>query len=423
MFHTLGDRISLKYHFLFCGKEMLSRGAAWKRIYDPIHGFIPLTRLEVGILDSCYLQRLRRIKQLGPADYVYPSATHTRFAHSLGTMLLAGKIAMLTGLNDFEVKSVRLTGLLHDIGHMPFSHSIELVKHEKLGLAIIENYLADALGDHAEIVAKILSGEHRLSPIISSEIDADRIDYLVRDSYFTGLRYGLVDADRLVESLVLVEKAGRYGLAVREDAQAAVESLLIGRFQMFRRLYYHRTVGGFEAILSRFYEESVKEGAMPPPDEVLKGGGWCAFDDYSLVAEMRKLARENSYIGELARLFLTRRPLKLVVEAKLYLSGVSEKKHSFIVKLWRRGALLDELESLSNVPREWIFIHVPKMKLVKGDAPLFVIRDDGELVELDKLGEGILPRLYNLGYSPIRVYTKKEYAGELRRAVENIRGG
>ncbi len=400
---------------------------SYKRIYDPLHGFIGLTRLEAEILDTCVVQRLRRVRQLGPAEYVYPSATHTRLAHSLGTLYLAGRIAGKAGLEGEDVEAVRLSALLHDVGHMPFSHAVEPVPHEETGLEVIRLYLSEALGEYSRRVADILLGMDDLSPIVSSEVDADRLDYLARDSYFTGLRYGMVDVEQIVDSMVLVEHGGRRVLALPEDAMAAFESLLIGRYHMFLRLYCHRTVGGFEALLSRFYAVAVREGLVDDVENLLSGDRWCLFDDYAFVAAMREAAGGEGYLGELARMYLAREPPKMVLEVKAYLPGreggrvVVDSVWSRLYRMWKNSSLLKFLEQ-EGVPVEWVFVHEPKISLVKGDTPVYIIDGSGGLRSFYEEDESIVSRLLGHVYAPLRIYARKGYEEVVSAALEKLRG-
>lgn len=400
---------------------------SYKRIYDPLYGFIGLTRLEAELLDTCVVQRLRRVKQLGPAEYVYPSATHTRFAHSLGTLYLAGRMAQKTGLKGEDLEAVRLAALIHDVGHMPFSHAIEPFPHEELGLEVLRIYLEGILGEYFTRVAEILFGIDELAPIISSEADADRLDYLARDSYFTGLRYGMVDVEQIVDSLVLTEYRGRSVLALPEDSLAAFESMLIGRYHMFLRLYCHRTVGGFEALLSRFYSEAVKEGLIEDVESLLLNGKWCYFDDYAFLSVMREAAGGGDYLGELARMYLTREPPKLVLEIKAYLTGrdggraVVDSEWGDLYRMWKKNSLLEFLEQ-EGVPVEWVFVHEPKISLVKGDAPVYIIDRSGGLRAFPEEGESIVSRLLGHVYAPLRIYTRKGYENRVKAVLEKLRG-
>ncbi|MGQ4915776.1 MAG: HD domain-containing protein [Candidatus Asgardarchaeia archaeon] len=229
-----------------------------KYFRDPIHGFIEVSQVALSIVNHPLFQRLRRIKQLGLAEYVFHGATHTRFEHSLGTMKIAKDILRFTNIgltnnnsgtgsntnnfrHDFESQKIILAALLHDVGHFPLSHTFEKKMKEKLKLegheiyskAIIERTsIKDILTDDSfsnndirDIVTYILG--HHIQPfpvqIIHSELDADRLDYLLRDSLYCGVKYGIYDLDRLLISL------DRYNdqLIVTARGRHAVEELAL----------------------------------------------------------------------------------------------------------------------------------------------------------------------------------------------------
>jgi HD superfamily phosphohydrolase len=190
----------------------------WGEIKDPVHGYVYITEAEKEIIDSYPVQRLRRLRQLAGAEYVYPGANHTRFEHSIGVMYLAGKVAENPNISQIiseeEAEAVRIAGLLHDVGHGPFSHVFEhlLTKklnktHEDITAWIIKySELKDLLGglgykaeDIAELAVGSLAvrGKAFLNQIIRSSIDVDKLDFVVRDTYHTGAEYGFVDVFRL----------------------------------------------------------------------------------------------------------------------------------------------------------------------------------------------------------------------------------
>lgn len=217
-----------------------------KQVKDPVHGYIEVPDELVPLLDSAAVQRLHYIKQLGFVYLVYPGANHTRFEHSLGAMHLAGRAAESLGLSKEENLLVQTAGLLHDIGHGPFSHASERLaaEYEAFSHDEIENLLAadteitavlEENGTDAKEVADIVSGNHRLASIIHGDLDVDRMDYLLRDAHYTGVPYGQLDAGRLIQSLVNTSE----GLAVKESGIAAAESLLIARTLMGPSVYYH----------------------------------------------------------------------------------------------------------------------------------------------------------------------------------------
>ncbi len=217
-----------------------------KTIRDPIHGDIELSATELAVVDTEALQRLRRIKQLSFCSLVYPGANHTRFEHALGTMHLAGRIARRL---DLEPELIRLAGLIHDAGHLPFSHSLENVfnvNHEDNLKIVLKGNLGDVLnnhGYHPNELLKLVKG-NGLGTIIASQIDADRIDYLLRDSHYTGVAYGVVDADRIINVMGFKDS-----LYFEKKGLIALESLLIGRNQMYEAVYFHHTVRIADAML------------------------------------------------------------------------------------------------------------------------------------------------------------------------------
>lgn len=236
-------------------------------ITDPIHKYIPITDLEKKLIDTEFFQRLRKIRQLAGAHLVYPSAQHTRFEHSIGAMHLAG-LAAESLLNKGyitckeDVESLRIAALLHDIGHGPFSHLFEEVlrekksnkiNHEIIGKRIIkETIIIDILekyGYDGDYVCKLSFGESQkmfYDEIIAGSLSVDIMDYLPRDSFFTGAEYGKVDYHRLISSLEVLSNGH---LGIDKSAINSLESMLISRYQMFKAVYFHKTVRAGEVML------------------------------------------------------------------------------------------------------------------------------------------------------------------------------
>ena len=215
-----------------------------KIIKDPVHGYVEVEEFALALLDSPALQRLRYIKQLGFSYLVYPGANHTRFEHSLGTMFLADVASRRFGLPDNERSLVVAAALLHDIGHGPFSHASEPLMEMFLHRTHddIEQIVKDQAGsllraaaiDPDELCA-LVKGKHPLSGIIHGDLDVDRMDYLLRDAYYTGAPYGTVDAQRLIRHLIRTPE----GTVLDENGVNAAESLLIARTLMRPSVYYH----------------------------------------------------------------------------------------------------------------------------------------------------------------------------------------
>lgn len=247
-------------------------------IKDEIHGTLEFDDLEERIIDSQGFQRLRRIKQMSVTNLVYPGANHTRFEHSLGTAHLSGMIAGRLGLGEDEIRKVKLYGLLHDIGHTPFSHEGEDIlkqyvgDHEALGeKKILDGEIADILSENFR-PREIL--ELDKANIITSDIGADRMDYLKRDAQNTGVAYGIIDIDRIVHTLGM-EKGHLY---IEKGGLEAAEYLLVARFVMFSTVYLHKAVRIATAMLYRAIEETIEDGY--PPSE------FALLDDESAMAAM-----------------------------------------------------------------------------------------------------------------------------------------
>ena len=234
-------------------------------ITDPIHKNIKFTQVEKEIIDTHIFQRLRRIRQLAGAHLVYPGALHSRFEHSLGSMFLAGMAGQTLydkGYftdNDL-IQQLRLAALLHDVGHGPYSHLFEEIlkdsknsSHENLGERIIlETKISDIVKQNGYSPATISSlsfGKHKLgflNEVISGGLSVDLMDYLPRDSYFSGTEYGKVDYFRIINSL---EVASSKVLGINKSALYSYESMLISRYQMFKSVYFHKTVRSGEVMI------------------------------------------------------------------------------------------------------------------------------------------------------------------------------
>ncbi len=231
-------------------------------IIDPIHDFIRVYEHELSIIDNPIFQRLRRIRQLSGAHLTYPAAQHTRFEHSLGVMHIASQAGHalnekgIIKLDDIEI--LRLSGLLHDIGHGPFSHLFEeiiqekKISHEDFGRKIILNSdIGDNLsknGFDKKLITKIAFGNSKdqyMNEIVSGALSADMMDYLLRDGYFTGAEHAKIDHKRITQSLDVHKKK----LSLERSALYSFESMMHSRYQMFKAVYFHKTVRAAEVML------------------------------------------------------------------------------------------------------------------------------------------------------------------------------
>jgi len=229
-----------------------------KIINDPIYGFIRIPDgIIFRIIEHPYFQRLRRINQLGLTDFVYPGATHTRFHHAIGSMHLMD--VALTSLrnkgidiNDDEFESALITILLHDIGHGPFSHALEFslirgIEHEKIS-ALIMQLFNQEMDNRLDLSLKIFRGTYHkkfLSQLVASQLDVDRLDYLNRDSFFTGVSEGKIGFERILKMLNVRDNE----IVVEEKAIYSIENFLSSRRLMYWQVYLHKTTVAAENLL------------------------------------------------------------------------------------------------------------------------------------------------------------------------------
>lgn len=243
---------------------MLNKTSETKVMRDPIHGYI---HVDLKIIWDCIntkeMQRLRRIHQLGGDFQVYHTAEHSRFSHSLGVYEIVRRMvneieSLDKEVNDYEKACVMLAGLLHDVGHGPFSHAFEgisIYKHEEYTAKIIlEDSEVHALlyacnPKLPEDVASIIQYKHPkecLNQLVSGQLDADRMDYLLRDAYFTGTSYGNFDLERILRTMRV--KDGR--IVVKESGIHSVEDYIMARYHMYWQVYLHPVARSYEALLS-----------------------------------------------------------------------------------------------------------------------------------------------------------------------------
>jgi HD superfamily phosphohydrolase len=229
-----------------------------KIINDPVYGFIKIPfDLAYDLMEHPLFQRLRRIRQLGLTHFVYPGAMHTRFQHAIGAMHLMGQaidVIRSKGhlITDDEARAVTIAILLHDIGHGPFSHSLEFslfsnTPHEEISLMFMEQLNSEFRGELSMAIEIFKNRYHKkfLHQLVSSQLDMDRLDYLKRDSFFTGVTEGVIGSDRIIKMLNVLNDQ----LVVDEKGIYSIEKFLIARRLMYWQVYLHRTVVASEQVL------------------------------------------------------------------------------------------------------------------------------------------------------------------------------
>ena len=258
---------------------MFERTSETKVLRDPVHGYIHVEYAVIWqLIGSKWFQRLRRIRQLGGACMVYHCAEHTRFSHSLGVYEIVRRMVnevqdISEALTEREKVVVMAAGLLHDLGHGPYSHAFEQISrtsHEVYTVRIIEkdpeirSILEHAGKGMAREVADVIrhkSENPLLSQLISSQLDADRMDYLLRDAYFTGTTYGEFDLERILRTLRVVD--GK--LVVKQSGVYAVENYIMARYHMYWQVYYHPVARSHEAVLHALFQRLKDVGDTDDP--------------------------------------------------------------------------------------------------------------------------------------------------------------
>jgi len=411
--------------------------AYWGEIKDPVHGYVYITEAEKDVIDSYPMQRLRRLRQLAGSEYVYPGANHTRFEHCLGVMYLAGKVLenphISQLISEEEEDVCRIAALLHDVGHGPFSHVFEgvLIKnldktHEDLTTWIIKkSEVADKLekmGYDPEEVGELAVGKlHKkdrafLDQIISSAVDVDKQDFIVRDTYHTGAEYGFIDVFRLIHALDVLGE----NLAVELGALSALEAIVIARIESFKSIYFHRVGRAAQIMLATAMEKANPELGLTgfkTPEEFM------ALDDYTVWSALKNCKASQGIIENLEK----RRMLKCAYERTFY------EKDTLMSNLFGRESYRQQIQSEiakeAGVGAESVIIDVPTVPSVpyhhavlmeSMEIPVFSRSPTGEktpqrLSESSKIIE-TLQGFMNI----LRVYTDEPQRERIEKATAKI---
>jgi HD superfamily phosphohydrolase len=380
-----------------------------KVVLDPVHGYIEMDEIVQELLATPQMQRLRRIKQLGFSNLVYPGANHTRFEHSLGAMHLASMLMKnLDSIEEGKKKEIRAAALLHDVGHGPFSHVTENVidkytrhKHDDVKEIVGAGEIKEVLKKHGISpgdLAKHVKGETSLGQILSSEIDVDRMDYLVRDAHYTGVAFGVVDYNRLINQMHFYEDR----LVIDYGGLKAAESLLVSRFWMNTSVYYHHVTRISEAMCSKAVEYMIKNGEIDP-------ARLRQMDDTDLTAAMRNA---SGYAGELARRLDARKLYKRALYTGLEDAGKGVLKHRDKIERAEK-----EIAELAGVDSQCVIVDIPKtpemleMKaMIKADHRLIPLNEASHFVSI--LQEAHMDN-WRMG-----VYSPKEHCEAVGKAAK-----
>ncbi len=413
-------------------------------IRDPVHGYVKVTEVERSIIDTPFVQRLRRVHQLAGSYLVYPGAVHTRFEHVIGAMHVAGQIATslsaTSELGEDCVQELRLAALLHDVGHGPFSHMFEEVlalkskeTHEDMSLRIVrETVIRDIIGEHGFSASKISSlsvgrlekGPRFLNEVIAGGLSADIMDYLLRDSYFTGVEYGKVDIQRVIDSM----QVGDSHLVIDEAALPAFEALLLGRYEMFKAVYFHKTVRAAELMLVRSMQLADSTLGLT---ELSNLDRYLNLTDEVVLHSLTSLRPATAELREARQLALDFRERKLV---KCVFERLMQRRARGVRGLFTddtiRGRLRRRLAKEAGMNTGSIFIDVPTTPSIPYSSSKEVLKSVG-LVRWEggrrvivTMPIGQLPLVGSIeGFMDVlRVYTETRFRGQLEGAARDVFG-
>jgi HD superfamily phosphohydrolase len=430
-----------------------------KIIRDSVHGSIRVDHEFLPLAEAPELQRLHSIHQLGLAYLVYPGANHTRFEHSLGTFAVARRMCDSLRLERSEAQQVMAAAFLHDIGHLPYSHTFEMVLHEQFGIdhaeisrrlirgedSVLTEEESAVLGKHVSVpeaiermgmnvkdVARLLdssaaqrpargldrhqgqthfNSKRYMSQIISGTVDADQLDYLVRDAHYTGVAYGVIDLDRLVETFDVFNG----DLVVERGGLSAVEGMLVARSLMFTSVYFHKTVRISELMLAKAVE------------------GFGPEDIYSMhqmtdATLLSRLHSEGGFCAEIATLIKYRRLFKKAYA--LAVTDVDEGQWDDIDRLggmkMRRKAE-EDIATRAGIEPGHVIIDVPSSELPVSEPRMSLM--DVRILQHGKVR--LLPRLSPIAAAlqtrrahdwAVMVACPEKHKAKVSKAAEKVLG-
>lgn len=419
-----------------------------KTIHDPVHGSMRLSGLVLDLLDTPEVQRLRGIRQLGFANLVFPGANHTRFEHGLGVAYLVERLGSELELPKDELNLLLAAAMLHDVGHPPYSHTLEylmkdyldedhmtltgkilkgkasicdpdeLTELQKLGVPIATDVLSKH-GVNPNELARLLLGKHRkplLGQIIHGNIDVDQMDYLIRDAHYTGVAHGMIDIDRLMRTLVVHKNR----LVITDKGIEAVEGLLTARALMYTSVYFHHAVRIAEMMLANAVEFAIEH------EGIINRTNFYRITDSELIESLHSM---SGYPREIITRLRYRKLFKTAyVEGRRELTSAEKKRLIRKYGKWHnvrdlQNAIADE----AHVPRGYVILDVPIVDIIVSEPRL-------EKVEVPVLVEGELARLSKL--SPIaaalkkrqapryflRIVTADKYVAHVKKAIPKVLG-
>ncbi|MDP3035639.1 MAG: HD domain-containing protein [Methanobacteriaceae archaeon] len=372
-----------------------------KFIRDSVHGNLQIDDFELKLVDTPQIQRLRRIKQLGFTNLIYPGANHSRFEHSIGTMYLASRLADHLNLDNEKKRILRACALLHDTGHGPFSHVSEAVldeKHEALTARVIKNSnLGELLSEEFDIsqIIDIINGKTVLGQAISGELDVDRMDYLLRDSHYTGVAYGIIDIERLIYNMKLENN-----LVLDKKGVQAAESTLLARYFMYPSVYQHHTTRIVNAMFRRCLRELIEKKEIDAKNIY-------QYDDADIITLSRG---QEGFIGEMMHKLDNRDLLKNISSLKL--SDLEDPQQAFKIKRKELKKAEKEIAEDKNIPEDYLIINMPEYPSF--DEMRTLVSVDDAIVKLSEISSivGAL-RDARFNHADLCLYVPEEHTSKL----------
>lgn len=364
-------------------QDKRKRNKKIKYIRDSLYGNIKIDGIFLELIEMPELQRLHGIKQLGFTYLVYPGANHTRLEHSLGVCYMAKKICRALGI---EETIVGVAALLHDIGHGPFSHTLEYLMHLRTGkdhvqitkeiingerlledceydVTIKEILLNNGISPH-EVIDVLEGKKKHLSEIIHGSLDADQIDYLMRDAYYTGVAYGVIDSERIIQTMKIFND----GIVFERKGVSALESMLVARALMYSSVYLHKTVRIAELMLIRAVEKA------EPFD-------FSQFTDYELIEKLKGMGK---YQHDIVMRLKYRRLFKKAFAKNL--GELKEEEKEIVAKLDDVTQIENEIAEKSGLEEGYVIIDVPGKDILLSEPRIrkvdIKILEDGEVKPL-----------------------------------------
>jgi HD superfamily phosphohydrolase len=381
-------------------------------IRDPIHGYIEIAPYIEKLLDTRIVQRLRNVKQLGWTNLVYPGANHTRFEHSLGTYYLASRLG--SELSEEERREIEIAALLHDIGHGPYSHDSEDIieeytrrRHDDV-LFLLESeeiaLILDEYGIKPSAISSHIQGKTKIGQIVAGSLDVDRMDYLIRDSYYTGVAYGIVDYEHLLRNIRFYDN----NIVLYYRGLKSAESLLMSRFLMYPSVYDHH--------VGRIAGSMFVHGL----DAAINAGDTNAFelqlmDDYELNDRMRHF---NQYSADMIGRLNSRNLFKRAIYVGFDSVDKSIVRYTKIHKEIER-----EIARMAGIENGYVLVDIPKIPEFR-ERNATVLMENDQLKYMDDVSN--LVKIMEESYSSdwrMGVYTLPEHrekVGRIAREYFNV---